>query len=501
VPVSAPLTGEVLATLPIMGEVEVRDVVRRARAAQRRWRARSFRERGRLILRFRDALVDHAPELVALLARDAGKPRHEGLVHEVTPLAAICTHYAENAASMLAPRAPRLSWLKHKRSVITYTPRGVVGVIGPWNFPLMLPLRDVVTAVMAGNAAVVKPSETAPLALLEAKRIWDRAGLPEVLFGVVTGEGPTGAALIGAGIDMCVFTGSVATGRRVAAACGERLIPCVMELGGKAPLIACSDADVERTARAIVHGGFASSGQICLSVERVYAHRDLHDALLRRVVALTQRLEPGDPAETMCDIGGITFAPQIDVAEALIADARSRGGIVHCGGARRPGVHSAFAPTVISNVDHEARVMREEIFGPVVPIMRVQSDEEAVTLANDSHLGLNAYVFTEDPIRGRRLAEQLEAGSVIVNDVLVNGGMPETPFGGIKASGFGRVLGAEGLRAMCHTKHICEERFKLPPNIPLGFPYTQRSYDALRKGLRVMFTSGGVVKRLRELLE
>lgn len=499
VEVTEPITGDTIGTVPIMSADEVNDVVARARAAQKKWAVLSFRERARRVLRFRDSFVAHASDLVDILAREAGKPKHEGLLHEVGAVASICTYFANNAGNILAPHEPSLVYMKHRRSIVSYTPRGVVGVIGPWNFPLMLPFRDAIAAVMAGNAVVIKPSEVTPLVMVRAKEIWDRSGMPPDLLGVVTGRGETGAALIDARIDMCVFTGSVSTGRRVAAACGERLIPCVMELGGKAPLIACADADIERTARAIVGGGFANSGQICLSVERVYAHERVHDALVERVVSLVKRLRRGNPASEFCDIGAVTFDRQIDIAEAHVADARARGGIVHCGGARREDAASGFLPTVISNVDHEATVMREEIFGPIVPIMRVTSDEEAITLSNDSHLGLNAYVFTEDPVRGRKLAEQLEAGSVLVNDVLVNGGMPETPFGGVKASGFGRVLGEEGLRAMCNTKHICVDRVKLPPKNPMWFPYTEKSYRRLHKGLRAMFTSGGIFKRLSEL--
>ena len=498
--VTSPITGKKVGDIAVMNAAEVRAVVERAREAQRAWRLLTFRERGERVVRFRDTLVDRAEELVDLLAREAGKPRHEGLLHEVGAAASICTHLAKSAGKMLASEERPLGLMKHRRSIVSYVPRGVIGIIGPWNYPLMLPFRDAIAAVMAGNAAVVKPSELTPLVMLRAKEIWDQSGMPKDLLGVVTGGGEAGAALIDSGIDMCVFTGSVRTGKRVAAACGERLIPCVMELGGKAPLIACADADVERTAQAIVGGGFAHSGQICLSVERVYAHSAVHDALVERCVELTQRLRTGDPENEICDLGGITFPPQIDVVEKHIADALRRGGRVRCGGSRRTDVESGFLPTIITDVDHQATVMREEIFGPIVPFMQVSSEEEAVVLANDSHLGLNAYVFTEDSVRGRKLAEQLDAGSVLVNEVLINGGMAETPFGGVKQSGYGRVLGQEGLRAMCHAKHISVDRIKGPAKNPMAFPYTPKGYARFKKGLRALFTSGGLIKKLSELL-
>jgi len=495
----APVSGEVLGTVPVHSAEHVFEVVARARRAQEAWALMSFAERAEKLLRFRDALVDRADELVDILSRESGKPRHEALLHEVMVAADLFTFFGKNAAKLLAAKERPLHLLKHRRSVISYVPRGVIGVIGPWNFPLQLPLRDVAQALAAGNAAVVKPSEVTPLIMMKAKEIWDSCGLPEDLLGIVTGFGATGAALIDSGIDMCIFTGSVNTGKRVAAACGERLIPCVMELGGKAPLIACADCDVERTAGAIVNGGFANSGQVCVSVERVYAHRDIYDRLLERVVELTRGLKQGDPASDWCDIGGITFEGQIKVAEGHIEDARAKGAEVKCGGKRIDGPVMAFEPTIIAGCSHEHTVMTEEIFGPIVPFMRVSSEEEALQLANESHLGLNAYVFTEDSVRGRRIAERLQAGSVVVNEVLINGGITEAPFGGMKQSGFGRVMGEEGIRSMCHVKHLCLERVRMPRKNPLGFPYTKKGYKLFSKGLRALYTSGGVFKRISEL--
>lgn len=495
----APATGELVGEAPNTTADEVRAVVARARRAQEGWAALPVEERAERVMRFRDALVDRAEEVVDLLVRECGKPRHEALLHEVMPVADLITYYAKEAPRILAPREIPLHLMKHKKSFVHSMPRGVVGVISPWNFPLMLPLRDVVTAVIAGNAAVLKPSEVTPMIALKAKEIWDSAGLPEDVFQVVTGYGPTGAALIDAGIQFMVFTGGVATGKRVAAACGERLIPCVMELGGKAPLIACADADLERTARAVVFGGFANAGQVCISVERVYAHESIHDKLLDRVVELTGELRQGDPMKDFVDVGAIIFPQQIDIAEKHIADAVGKGATVRAGGRRRSGPGQFFEPTVIAGCDHGMTVMREEIFGPIVPFMRVASEDEAVRLANESHLGLNAYVFTQDRDRGHRIAERVQAGSVLVNDVLLNGGMSEAPFGGVKQSGFGRALGDDALREMCDVKHINIDRFSLGANDPVWFPYTEKSYGWFKKGLRALFGGGGIVKKIAEL--
>jgi acyl-CoA reductase-like NAD-dependent aldehyde dehydrogenase len=495
----APATGELVGEAPNTSAEEVRQAVARARQAQESWGALPVQERAARVLRFRDAIVDRADELVDLLVRECGKPRHEALLHEVMVVADLATHFAKVAPQVLAPRELSLHLMKHRRSFVHYTPRGVVAVISPWNYPFQLPLRDVITALLAGNGAVLKPSEVTPMIALKAKEIWDAAGLPEDVFQVVTGYGPTGAALIDAGVQFVVFTGGVQTGKRVAAACGERLIPCVMELGGKAPLIACSDADVERTARAVVFGGFTNSGQVCISVERVYAHRDIHDRLLDRTVELTRALRQGDPSKDVVDVGAIIFPQQIDIAEKHIADAVQKGAVVKAGGKRAPGPGQFFQPTVLANCDHSMTVMREEIFGPIVPFMAVSSEDEAVRLSNESHLGLNAYVFSRDRERGLRLAERVQAGSVLVNDVLSNGGTVEAPFGGIKQSGFGRAMGDDSLREMCDQRHISVDRVSMGSNDPLWFPYTEKSYAFFKKGLRVVFGGGGLLKKISEI--
>jgi len=406
----APASGELLAELPVTSDDEVRRVVARARKAQAAWAVLPVEERATRLLRLRDALAERAEDLVEVVSRECGKPRHEALVHEVTTLLDLLGWVCKHAPEALAVERVALHLMKHRASEVHHVPRGVVGVVSPWNFPLIIPMGSVIAALVAGNACVVKPSEVTPLVMLEAKKIYDSTGLPEDLFAVVVGYGPTGAALIDAGIDYCVFTGAVETGRRVAAACGERLIPCTMELGGKAPLVACEDCDLERTARAIVFGGFANSGQACISVERVYAHERVYAPLLERVRALVGELRQGDPAKDYVDLGAIIFPKQIDVARKHVDDALKKGARVVCGGRSVPGPGQFFEATVLADCDATMTVMREEIFGPVVPIMRVSSDEEAVALANDSPLGLNAYVFTRDRSRARRRQDREEVG-------------------------------------------------------------------------------------------
>ncbi|MBI2395146.1 MAG: aldehyde dehydrogenase family protein [Deltaproteobacteria bacterium] len=496
----APATGALLGEVPVATTEDVERAVARARRAQEAWALLPVEERAERVLRYRNALVDRAEEVVDLEVRETGKTRHEALISEVFVVADVATYYAKNARRLLAPQPIEMVRMKHRRSYVHYVPRGVVAVISPWNFPVVLSLSDTLTALIAGNAVVCKPSEITPLVVQKCKEIWDAAGLPPDLFQVVHGHGEVGADLIAAGVDKVVFTGGVATGRKVAAACGERLVPCVLELGGKAPLIACADADIERTARAIVFGGFANSGQICLSVERVYAHESVHDLLLERVVGLVSELRQGDPATGDVDVGAMTFPRQVEVVEAHIEDALAKGAVLRAGGKRRPGAGMFFEPTVLARCDHRMTVMTEEIFGPIVPFMKVGSEEEAIALANDSHLGLDAYVFTRDRDRGCRIAERVVAGSVVVNDVLANYAYPEAPFGGVKASGIGRVHGDDALRDMCQARHVNVDRFGSLEREPFWHPYDATTYKVILKATRALFGGGGLVQKLSELL-
>lgn len=496
----APASGELVGEAPVMNRQQVVDAVERARTAQKAWGVLPVAERAERILRFRASIVDRADDIVDLLSRETGKPRDEALTQELFTLADLITWYAKHAPGILAPRELTLHLLKHRKSEVHYAPRGVIGVISPWNFPLVIPFGDAVAALISGSAVVIKPSEVTPMIALEMKKVWDQSGLPEDLLQVVTGYGETGSALIDAGVQKIVFTGGVATGRRVAAACGERLIPCVMELGGKAPCIVAADADVERAAQAITFGGFTNSGQVCISVERVYAHRDVYDRLVDRVTELTGKLRQGDPAKGTVEVGAIIFPRQIEIAEKHIADAVAKGAKLRTGGKRPELDGQFFEPTVLADCTEQMTVMREEIFGPIVPFMKVDSEEQALDLANRSDLGLNAYVFGRDRERTRNIAERVEAGSVLVNDVLTNYACPEAPFGGVKHSGFGRVHGADALRDMCDIRHLSFDRVRPPGRDPIWFPYSKKGYQWTLKGFKALFGGRGVVARLGKLL-
>ncbi len=496
----APATGEVLGEAPIRSADEVKSAMQRARAAQAVWAELPLEARCERLLDLRDAIVDRASELVDTLSRECGKPKNEALVHEVLVVADLTTYLAKRAPKILAPREIDLHLFRHRKSYVHYAPRGVVGIISPWNFPFVIPVGDTITALVAGNGVVLKPSEVTPLIALKFKEIYDASGMPRDLFQVVTGDGATGAALIEAEPDKLVFTGAVSTGKRVAAACGERLIPCTMELGGKAAAIVCEDADLERAAQAIVFGGFTNSGQVCISVERVYAHRALYGQLVDRVTELTLALRQGDPGSAEVDVGAMIFPRQIEIVESLLADALEKGATLKTGGKRKTGKGQFFEPTVLAGCTQDMKVMREEIFGPIVPIMAVDSEEGAIALANDSHLGLMGYVFTRDRARGRRIAEQVRAGTVMVNDVLSGYACPEAPFGGVKQSGFGRVHGDEGLREMCEVRHVNYNRIPTTKREPVWFPYRDSLYGTLERVMRLLWRRGSTVKKVIDLL-
>jgi acyl-CoA reductase-like NAD-dependent aldehyde dehydrogenase len=381
-----------------------------------------------------------------------------------------------------------------KSTCLVRRPLGVVGVIGPWNFPILNNAADAVAPLLAGNAVVLKPSEITPRTSVLLARLWRDAGNEPDVFQVVTGRGEAGARLVDL-VDGVMFTGSVATGRRVAARAGERLIPCVTELGGKSPFIVLHGADLPRAARAAAWSSFIHSGQVCVRTERIYAEESVADEfedLLARDVAALRQAPPEKGAAH--DLGAVTFPRQIAIAERHLADAVSKGARVATGGAPSAGGGNFFEPTVLLGARPDMDVMKEETFGPLVPVMRVANAAEAVRLANRSHLGLNATVFGPERA-ARRVARELESGSVIVNDVLVNYFVVEAPLGGWKDSGLGARHGIEGLRQWTKLTAITVPRagMSLAGKLVaarLQFPYDPRVLRLLRRAMRLLYGSG-----------
>jgi succinate-semialdehyde dehydrogenase/glutarate-semialdehyde dehydrogenase len=452
-----PATGEVLRELECAGETEVRAAVARARAAQAAWAAIGVRKRIAVLREFQRRLHENKTEIAEAISREAGKPVAEALTTEVLVVLDAARFLIENAYRLLRnePLPHGNLATKLKRGQLLREPYGVIGIISPWNYPFSIPATETLAALVGGNAVVLKPSESTSLVALELKSLLHEAGIPADVFQVLVGDGATGAALIDSRIDKLVFTGSVATGKRIAMAAAERLLPVVLELGGKDPMLVMDDADVDVASSAAVWGAFLNAGQTCLSVERCYVHRSLYEAFLKACVEKTKKLRVGPGLDPETDVGPMIHERQLRIVEAHVQDAVSRGARVLAGGTRLPEIGPNFyEPTVLADVTHDMRIMREETFGPVLPVMAFDSDEEAVRLANDSDYGLAASVWTRDNNRGERLARRIHAGTVMVNDVVSCFGISEAPHGGVKFSGVGRAHGRFGLEEMVRLKYV-----------------------------------------------
>lgn len=495
-----PGTGAELGRVPLASPEEVVQAVRRAGAAQPAWAGLSFSERGGVILKAREIMLEQIEELATLISRECGKPVAEAMSMEVVPTLAAMHYFATHTASLLKPQKIDIGQygLMGRSSRIVYKPMGVVGIISPWNFPLGTPAEEVVMALMSGNAVVLKPSELTPLTALKIGEIFSRAGLPEGLLEIVTGDGSTGAALIDARVDKIMFTGSVATGKRVAEAAAKHLTPVVLELGGKDPMVVLEDADIENAARGAVWGAFANSGQACASVERCYVHESIAPQFLARVLSQTQTLRQELGTKQDTDVGAMSNERQLRIVEEHVADAVARGAKVVAGGKRLDRTDGFFyPPTVLTNVDHRMTIMRDETFGPVLPLMTFKTEDEAVRLANDSVFGLTASVWTKDIARGRRVAERIEAGTVMVNEVLYTHGIAQTPWGGIKESGYGRTHGRMGLLELVTPRHIHVNRISYLPDL-WWFRYDPAA-QKLFQGLATYFTTGSLIRAARLL--
>jgi acyl-CoA reductase-like NAD-dependent aldehyde dehydrogenase len=456
-----PATGETVRELDCAGEADVFAAVERARAAQSAWAERGLRHRISLLRQFQATVYAKKSEIAAAITREAGKPLAEALVTEVLVVLDGARFLIDNAWSLLrdepVPHGNLVT--KLKRGWLVREPHGVIGIISPWNYPFSIPATETLAALVAGNAVVLKPSELTPLVALELGALLHAAGVPEDVFQVVIGEGPAGAALLQSPIDKLVFTGSVATGKRIAASAAERLLPVVLELGGKDPMLVLDDADIDVASSAAVWGAFVNAGQACLSVERCYVHHSLYESFATACAGKTKRLRVGNGVDANTDVGPMIRERQVRIVEAHVEDARERGARILAGGTRLPELGANFySPTVLADVTHEMRIMREETFGPVLPVMAVESDDEAVHLANDSEYGLAGSIWTRDAKRGERLARRIHAGTVMVNDVVSCFGISEAPHGGVKASGVGRTHGRFGLDEMVRVKYLDEDR-------------------------------------------
>jgi succinate-semialdehyde dehydrogenase/glutarate-semialdehyde dehydrogenase len=456
-----PATGEVLGELDSAGPTEVRAAVARAHAAQLEWDAWGIHNRVKVMRRFQQILLAHKTDIARRITQEAGKPLVEALLTEVLVVLDATRFLIENAFAIL--REEKLTHgnlaMKTKSGRILREPYGVVGIISPWNYPFSIPATEALAALVAGNAVVLKPSELTPLIALELQALLREAGVPDDIFQALPGDGETGAALVRSEISKLIFTGSVTTGRRIAQVAAERLLPVVLELGGKDPMIVLEDADIDVASSGAVWGAFMNAGQTCLSVERCYVHQSLYSVFLEACAEKVRKLRVGNGMDPASEIGPMIHERQVRVVETQIEDAKQRGARVLVGGTRlRELGPTFFAPTVLADVDHNMRVMQEETFGPVLPVTPFREETEAVRRANDSDFGLAASIWTRDRARGERLARQINAGTVMVNDAVSCFSISEAPHGGVKASGLGRTHGRWGLEEMARVKYVDSDR-------------------------------------------
>jgi acyl-CoA reductase-like NAD-dependent aldehyde dehydrogenase len=493
IPVENPATGETLTTVPDLDASAVAEIAARGRAAQPGWEAYGFDGRAQVLLRMQKWLMDNADQVTETIVSETGKTYEDARLAEVAYGGGAFGFWAKNAEKYLADERVSTAAVavKGKKLILRHRPLGLIGVIGPWNYPLMNSFGDCIPALAAGNSVICKPSEVTPLTSLLLAEGLRESGLPADVLQIATGRGETGAALIEQ-VDMIMFTGSTKTGRKVAEAAARRLIPASLELGGKDPIVVLRDADLERAANTAVWASMMNAGQTCISIERAYVEAPVYDEFVAKVSEKVRALRQGQSGTPgSVDVGAVIFPPQLEVLEDHVSDAVAKGARVLVGGKRGEGAGDFFQPTVLVDVDHSMKIMTEETFGPTLPIMKVADEDEAVRLANDSIYGLSGSVFGRDTAHAESVARRLDTGAVCVNDALVNYFALELPMGGAKASGLGSRHGAGGIRKFCSQQAILvTPRALARKKDLLMFPYKARTSKLVAAGLKLLYGRG-----------
>ncbi len=467
-----PATGETIGEIPATPLEETDEIMRRARKAFTNWQTQPLATRLHVLRRLRHYLIDHLDEAIALIAEDTGKPKVEAITADILTVVDMIRYLEKNATKSLRTRKVKTPLtLIGKKSYVTYQPRGVVLVISPWNYPFQLAMIPVLNALAAGNSVILKPSEVTPRVGEWMAHLFRACRFPDDVVQVAHGGGALGAELVAAGPDYIFFTGSVATGKRIQQEAAKRLIPTTLELGGKDPMIVFRDAPIERAVQGAIWGAFTHSGQVCMSVERLYVERPLYVDFLHALKAELDRLRQADDADS--DLGAMTSPSQRHIVHTHIRDAISKGATVAWGSEpeqwpERRGLQ--LPPTVLTDVTEEMDIAHEETFGPVLSVLPFDDEAEAIQLANDSSFGLNASVWSRDLSKAKRVAAALVSGNVVINDVIVSVANPYLPFGGSKESGIGRYHADVGLKAFCHEKSLLVDPGKKKTEVN-WFPY------------------------------
>jgi acyl-CoA reductase-like NAD-dependent aldehyde dehydrogenase len=493
-----PATNEEIGRVPVTSAEEVKSAVERSREAFLKWRATSFKERARLVMKAREVILAEMEEIARLISDESGKPVAEALSMEIAPVLDLMQYFSQNAAKILKPEKINIGLYATlgRYSKIVYQPLGVVGIIPAWNYPFSIPMGETAMALLAGNTVILKPSELTPFTGRKIGEIFEKAGVPESVVQILTGDGRTGAALVDAGVNKIMFTGSVATGKKIAESAAKHLTSVVLELGGKDPMIVFRDANLNLAAEAAIWGAFCNSGQSCSSVERLYVEESVAEEFTDLIVEKTKKLRQNYGSDESTDIAAMSSERQLKLVEEHVASFAAEGAEILTGGKRNAEFKgSFFEPTVIGNADNSMRAMREETFGPTLPIAVFRTEEEAIRLANDSEFGLTASVWTRDLTKGKRVAEKIEAGTVCVNEVLYTHGIGQTPWGGFKNSGYGRTHGRQGLLELVQPQHIHVNRFAILPNA-WWLPYSPEAVKTFR-GFAKYFATGSLFQTMK----
>jgi acyl-CoA reductase-like NAD-dependent aldehyde dehydrogenase len=487
-----PATGEILGYSPLTDLQELEQIISRAKIAQKSWSKLNVRERVRYMLRIRDYLVQHAEKISEAISKDNGKTRVDALTTEVLPAAMAVSYYTRHAKKFLKTRylCPGNILLLNKLSKIVRMPYGVVGVISPWNYPFSIPFSEVVMALLAGNAAVVKTASETQWVGRILEECFLAAELPQGIFNYVNIPGRfAGSAFLKKGIDKIFFTGSVAVGKQLMAEASETLTPLVLELGGNDAMLVCEDADLFRATSGTSWAGFQNSGQSCGAVERVYVHEKVYHSFLQLLKQKVEALRVGFDENLMVDIGAMTTERQVAIVKSHLHDALAKGALVYARSAGPKGKDSStiFPAMVLTEVNHGMLLMQEETFGPLVGVMRVKDMDEAVALANDSHLGLTGSVWSRNRSRAETLARQIQAGVVTINDHLISHGLAETPWGGVKQSGIGRSHGAIGFDEMTQPQVIVHDILPFARQNIWWHPHTAKIFQGLLGAIKFLY--------------
>ncbi|HEY1057705.1 MAG TPA: aldehyde dehydrogenase family protein [Limnobacter sp.] len=484
-----PATGQALGALVNTPIEQMPAIFESARQAQALWGELSFRQRARHIRKMREYIVNNADRLAGIVSQSSGKTFMDALTTEVLPCTLACNWYSKNAAKVLKPQrreASSIIWIG-KRSLVTHEPLGVVAIISPWNYPLSIPFGEIVMGLMAGNAILLKVAAATPMVGKAIEEIVAAGELPQGLFHHIVGPGADiSTAFFNHGVDKIFFTGSVPAGKDLMAQAAKTLTPLSLELGGKDPMIVLEDADLERAAAGAAWAGFQNSGQSCAGVERIYVHASVYDRFVALLSEKTRALRQGVPnAQCTVDVGAMTTAKQRRLVERHVEEAVAAGAKIEAQAQLQAGLQGEFFPaTVLTNVNHNMAVMREETFGPVLPVMKFNTLDEAVALANDCTMALSASIWTRDTAKGKALAKRVRGGVVVINDHLYTHGMSDLPWGGPGESGIGRTHGPEGLIEMSRLKAINWDLLRARRNL-WWYPQDRATYNVLKHAIRL----------------